>query len=103
MAQVAGDRYVRAGQREARRAVIERSAKPRSRGVARCARCRITGSNVVRNGAAKSCRALIILGVAAIAIRRKRPAVVAVHVAQSAGDCSVRAGQRERRGAVIEC
>jgi hypothetical protein len=57
---------------------------------------------MVRYGAAKSGSALIIFGVAAIAIRGQRAAVIAVHVAQGTRDCSVRTRQRESSRAVIK-
>jgi len=103
MAKVAGRGDMCACQREAGRAVVERRAEPGSSGVAGRARCRISGADMVRHGAAKRSGALIIRCMAAVAIRRKRAAIVAVHVAQGASDGSMGAGQRECCCAVIEC
>lgn len=102
VAEVAGRSDMCAGERESGRAVIESRAQPRSGGVAGRAGRWVTPGNMVRYGAAKGGCALIILRMAAIAIRGQRAAVIAVHVAQSASHCRVRARQRERSRAVIE-
>ena len=58
---------------------------------------------MIGDRAAKCLCAVPIGGVAAIAIGRQRAAIIAVHVAQGAGNGGVRAGQRKRCCAVIEC
>jgi hypothetical protein len=102
MTQIAGCGDMCASQWESGRAVVKSRAQPRSCGVARRASRRITSSDMVRDGAAKSGGALIILCMAAVAIRGQRAAVIAVHVAQGASNSSVCASQWESSRAVIK-
>ena len=60
------------------------------------ASCRKAGCHVVRIGSV-----LVILLVAAIAVRRQRRVIV-VHMTLAAGQLRVRPGQRERGVVVIE-
>jgi hypothetical protein len=104
VAQVAGRRNVRSGQGETGSAVVKDSAEPIGCRVARRASGWIRQGHVVRSARIHSgvCRVLIICGVATVASGWQRAAVVAVHMAQSASNCGVRARQRERSGAVVE-
>ncbi len=86
----AGDRRVRAGQRERRLVVIEDRARPRGGGVAGLAGGGEAGGHVIRIRSAVE-----VLGVAGVAIcRRSRKHII--DVAAGAGDGSVCAGERER-------
>ena len=87
---------VRAGQREAGPAVIERSARPLRRRVACGAILREACCAVIGIG-----RLLIVRQVAGRALRRG-PGVLSVQVALGACGLNVRAGQLEPRQAVIE-
>jgi len=95
VARGASDRSMGARQRK-HRSMIKGRGRPRRGGVAQSAIGRETRSYVIRIGSPGE-----ILGVARIAIGRKG-GVVIVDVACSAGHRDVRAGQRERRGVVIE-
>ena len=64
---------------------------------------RVSQSDVVRYRSAQGGRALPLGSVATVAIGGQRAAVVVIHMAQRAGHGGVRAGQRERGRAVIEC
>ena len=102
VAEGAGHRDVRAGQREAGRVVVKDGAEPGSRGVARSAGGWISGSDVIRYRPAEGRGALPLCDMAAVAIRRQRAAVVSIYVARRAGHAGVRTGQREGGCAVIE-
>lgn len=82
--------------------MIERRAKPRCRGVAGIARCRIAGCDVVRHRPPERRGALIIGSVATVTICWQRAAIVAVHVAQRASHRGMRPSQWESRRGVIE-
>ena len=89
---------VRTGQRESSRRVIERRIAPRRGGVALLASLRDVRGHVIRIGGA-----LEIGEVAADASGvRHGQVVVAIHVTLGALQRSVRSGQRESRGRVIE-
>ena len=64
--------------------------------MARCAGGRIAGSNVIRYRPAEGRGALPIRSVATVAIGGQRAAVIAINMAQRAGDGRVRAGQAGR-------
>ncbi len=102
VAKGAGRRDVRPGQRETRRGVVKHRAQPGRRRVARRAGGWISRSDVIRHRSAQRRGALPLRDVAAIAIRRQRPAVISSHMAQRAGHRRVRPGQRERGRVVIE-
>jgi hypothetical protein len=57
---------------------------------------------VVGHRAAEGRGALPIRGVATVTIRGQSPAVVSIHMAERARHGGMRAGQRERRRAVIK-
>ena len=102
VAQIAGHRDVRAGQRESGGAVVKRSRPATRSSCGRMRRSSDSQSDVVRHRPAQRRGALQSRGVAAVAIRRQRAAVVSIHMAQRAGDGRVRPGQRECGRAVIE-
>ena len=102
VAKIAGHGSMRARESKTCRAVIEGCAEPTSRCVAGGASRRITKGDVVWHGSAQCRGALPVGGMAAIAIGRQRPGVIAVHVAQSARHCDVGAGQWESRCAVVK-
>ncbi len=103
VAEIAGHGGVRASQCKACCTVIECRAQPVGRRVAGIAGFWKSGRDVIRNRATKSLGAVPIGSVAAVTIGWQRAAVIAVHVAQGAGNGGVRAGQRKRGCAVIEC
>lgn len=90
-------------QRETRRIVAPRGS-PTGRRVARGAlRCREACRHVIRNRPSHCRRAVVLVLVAAVAIRiRHREIVMIVHMAGCAGRGGMRAGQRPSRGAVIK-
>jgi hypothetical protein len=93
---------VRAGQRKAGCAVVKDRAQPRGRGVARRAGGWIPGSDVIRYRPAEGRGALPLGDVATVAIGWQRAAVIAIHMAQRAGDGRMRARQWESCRGVIE-
>jgi len=104
VAKVARRRDVRAGQREASGAVVEHRIQPICHVVARIAIGWIRLSDVIRNRAAQSRRALILRVVATDASSRQCSGVIPVHMALGAQRrCRcVRADQRENGRTMIE-
>ena len=95
---------MRVRQRETRRAVIKRRARPCRRVVARSAlRCGESCRHVIRDASAQRLRARPRRLVASVAVSvRSRQRVVVVDVAQRAGRRHVGAGQRESCRAVVK-
>ena len=96
MARSARHRGVEAGQREGGVVVIEHRTGPGCRRVARSA-----GSGESRRYVIRICRAVVILGMAGIAVRWQRR-IVASNVATRAGYGEMEASQREGTRLVIE-
>ena len=77
--------------------MIELSARPRSRCVARCAESRETGSHVIRIAG------FVEIGQMAASAIRRRAGELSSHVTLIAGHIDMRAGEGEfGRGVVIE-
>jgi len=101
MAQIAGHRGMGSGQGKTGGVVIKCCAQPGSCGVARGARRRVAGGNVIRNRSPQGRGALPLCRMTAVAGSCHR-CVIVVHVAQGAGDGGVRASEREGCRVVIE-
>lgn len=102
VAQIARHRRVCALQWERRIVVVKRRIQPCGSRMAHGAIGRISGRDVIGDTSTERCRAVVVGRVAAVTICGQRPRVV-VRVARGARDGRVRAGQRKRRSAVVEC
>lgn len=93
VAETASDGRVCARERERRVVMVERRVEPRSRRVAHRAVLRIAGRHVIGDTSHARC-GVVVFGMAAVTIRRKRSRVV-VRVAGCAGDRRVCARERK--------
>jgi hypothetical protein len=97
MAQIAGHGDVRTRESEASARVIPRRGSP-----VRCGVARRTGSRKPCSRMRRSVGAVVIGGVAAVAIGRQGATVIVVHVAGGTGHAHVGSCQREGCGVVVE-